>query len=89
MCTGVHEQTDNTADSVPCDRLRFVAVVACLCVLPAAASAWRILRGEDAGSIPVIPPAEIEAGVNLSTALRHNLTLSSGLLELAGDNIVR
>ena len=22
MCTGVHEQTDNTADSVPCDRLQ-------------------------------------------------------------------
>lgn len=49
----------------------------------------RILKGADAGTIPVTPPTAFHFGINLTTALNLNIPISPGLMELAGKNIFR
>ena len=49
----------------------------------------RILRGEDAGTIPVTTPQVFTLGVNLETAERLGVILPSEILDLAGKHVYR
>jgi len=49
----------------------------------------RILKGERAGSIPVIPPLKFKMGINLTTAQKMDIVVPPDILELIGKNIYR
>ncbi len=49
----------------------------------------RILKGEDPGSIPVIPPIKFNLGLNLTTAQKMNIIIPPDILKLAKGNIFR
>lgn len=49
----------------------------------------RILKGEDPGNIPVIPPIKFNLGLNLTTAQKMNIIISPEILKLANGNIFR
>lgn len=48
-----------------------------------------ILRGDDPGKIPVIPPSKFELGINLSTALKMGIVIPPDVFKLAGEHIYR
>lgn len=48
-----------------------------------------ILKGTPVGTIPVQPPAKIDFGVNLSTAVQTGIAIPSDLLNLAGSKLFR
>ena len=55
----------------------------------AAVIADTILKGTDAGKIPVVPPTVFDMGINLTTALKFDIVVSYNILKLAGENVYR
>jgi putative tryptophan/tyrosine transport system substrate-binding protein len=53
----------------------------------AARIADAIIKGSDPGSIPPLPPADFDMGVNLKTAIKHGIVIPPDILKLAGDNV--
>ncbi len=51
----------------------------------AALIAESILQGAIAGRIAPTPPSTFEVGINLTTALKHNIVIPPDILQLAGD----
>lgn len=49
----------------------------------------RILKGENPGSIPVIPPLKFRLGINLTTAEKMGIVVHPDILKLAGENVFR
>lgn len=49
----------------------------------------RILKGEQAGRIPVIPPLKFKMGINFTTAQKMDIVVPPDLMELIGKNIYR
>jgi putative ABC transport system substrate-binding protein len=60
-----------------------------LCGREVAALARDILEGTDPGTIPVQPPADFVLGLNLTTALNLGIVVPSGMMAIAGKNVVR
>jgi putative ABC transport system substrate-binding protein len=48
-----------------------------------------IIKGAHPGEIPATPPSAFDMGINLTTALNHNIVIPPDLLQLAGDHIYR
>lgn len=46
-----------------------------------------ILNGADPGQLVPIPPAEFEIGINLGTALKHNIVVPPDIMQLAQNNV--
>ncbi len=46
----------------------------------------RILKGEPAGNIPVIPPIKFNLGINVTTAQKMNIVIPPDILKLDKDN---
>ena len=49
----------------------------------------QILKGKNPGQIPVTPPAKIDLGFNLTTALNLSIVIPPDMLRLAGENVYR
>lgn len=47
----------------------------------------KILKGEPAGNIPVIPPVKFNLGINVTTAQKMNIVVPPDILRLARGNI--
>ncbi len=46
-----------------------------------------IIKGSDPGSIPPVPPADFDIGINLKTAIKYGIVIPPDVLKLAGDNV--
>jgi putative ABC transport system substrate-binding protein len=46
-----------------------------------------ILKGTNPGSIPPLPPADFDMGINLKTAVKYGIIIPPDMLKLAGDNV--
>lgn len=46
-----------------------------------------VLKGRHPGSIPPLPPADFDIGVNLGTAVKYGIVIPPDILKLAGDNV--
>ncbi len=47
----------------------------------------KILKGEPAGNIPVIPPVKFNLGINVTTAQKMNIVVPPDILKLARENV--
>ncbi len=55
----------------------------------AAVMADAILRGADPGKIPPSVPSSFDIGINVTSAIKHNIVVPPDLLQLAGKHVYR
>ncbi|MEG3637878.1 ABC transporter substrate binding protein [Magnetococcus sp. PR-3] len=57
--------------------------------MDAAVKADAILRGQPAGTLPVVAASRFDLGVNITTTLQMKTTIPAELLDLAGEHVYR